>query len=87
MRAVAGMAVCFLWHFPGVAPAGRYPAPCPVQPGLSSTRQPLARTAGIARRDRPNRSARPSIGDQPDQRTLRPSMRKPCVTIRASVSG
>jgi len=30
-------AVCSLWHFPGVAPAGRYPAPCPVQPGLSST--------------------------------------------------
>ena len=22
--------------FPGVAPAGRYPAPCPVEPGLSS---------------------------------------------------
>jgi len=30
-------AVCFLWHFPGVAPTGRYPASCPVQPGLSST--------------------------------------------------
>ena len=29
-------AVCFLWHFPEVAPAGRYPVPCPVQPGLSS---------------------------------------------------
>jgi hypothetical protein len=24
--------------FPGVTPAGRYPAPCPVEPGLSSPR-------------------------------------------------
>jgi len=30
-------AVCFLWHCPGVAPAGRYPAFRSVQPGLSST--------------------------------------------------
>lgn len=30
-------AVCFLWHFPRVTPAGRYPAPCPLEPGLSST--------------------------------------------------
>ena len=29
-------AVFFLWHFPGVAPAGCYPAPCPVEFGLSS---------------------------------------------------
>jgi len=29
-------AVYSLWHFPEVAPAGRYPASCPVQPGLSS---------------------------------------------------
>jgi len=29
-------AVCFLWHFPGVTPSGRYPAPCPLEPGLSS---------------------------------------------------
>jgi len=26
----------FLWHYPGVAPAGRYPASCPVVSGLSS---------------------------------------------------
>ena len=25
--------------FPGVTPAGRYPAPCPVEPGLSSPRE------------------------------------------------
>jgi len=25
--------------FPGVAPAGRYPAPCPMEPGLSSPRE------------------------------------------------
>ena len=25
--------------FPGVTPAGRYPAPCPVEPGLSSPRK------------------------------------------------
>ncbi len=29
-------AVCFLWHFPGIAPSGRYPASCPAEPGLSS---------------------------------------------------
>jgi len=28
----------FLWHCPGVAPTGRYPASCPVELGLSSTR-------------------------------------------------
>src|SRR5438128_1621465 len=32
------MAVCSLWHFPRVTPPGRYPAPCPVESGLSSTR-------------------------------------------------
>jgi|GEM_PF-1081898 len=26
----------FLWHFPRVTPPGRYPAPCPVEFGLSS---------------------------------------------------
>ena len=35
---------CFLRHFPGVAPAGRYPASCSVQPGLSSTGEPAAAT-------------------------------------------
>ena len=30
--------VSFLWHFPGIAPSGRYPASCPVEPGLSSIR-------------------------------------------------
>src|SRR4030081_1449734 len=30
-------AVCFLWHCPPVARPGRYPAPCPVEPGPSST--------------------------------------------------
>ena len=29
-------AVPFLWHFPGIAPPGRYPASCPTEPGLSS---------------------------------------------------
>jgi hypothetical protein len=31
-------AVCFLWHYPRVAPPGDYPAPCPAESGLSSTR-------------------------------------------------
>ena len=33
----AGRAVCSLWHCPPVARPGRYPAPCPVEPGPSST--------------------------------------------------
>ncbi len=33
----AQAAVWFLWHFPGVAPPGRYPASCPVELGLSSS--------------------------------------------------
>jgi len=34
-------AVPFLWHFPGIAPSGRYPASCPMEPGLSSALHPL----------------------------------------------
>jgi hypothetical protein len=30
-------AVCFLWHFPRVAPPGISPASCPTESGLSST--------------------------------------------------
>lgn len=30
------LAVSFLLRFPGVASSGRYPAPCPAEPGLSS---------------------------------------------------
>jgi len=49
------LAVCFLWHFPGVTPAGRYPAFCSVQPGLSST-------SGLHPcRDHPGHSERASI--------------------------
>src|SRR5581483_5588866 len=33
-----GEAVCFCGTFLRVAPTGRYPAPCPVKPGLSSRR-------------------------------------------------
>jgi len=43
------LAVYFLWHFPGVSPAGSYPASCPVEPGLSSselTAGVLARSSG-----------------------------------------
>ena len=29
-------AVCFLWRSPRITPPGRYPASCPVKPGLSS---------------------------------------------------
>src|SRR5439155_14372651 len=36
-RAVCGVGGLFLWHFPRVTPPGRYPAPCPVESGLSST--------------------------------------------------
>jgi hypothetical protein len=43
-------AVCFLWHFPGVAPTGCYPALCPMQPGLSSTDQSLPRPSRPLRR-------------------------------------
>ncbi len=34
-------AVVFLWHFPSSHPDWPAPAPCPVEPGLSSTRSPL----------------------------------------------
>jgi hypothetical protein len=34
----------FLWHFPRVTPPGRYPAPCPVESGLSSTHYRAAAT-------------------------------------------
>ena len=34
-----GRAVCFLWRCPKVALPGRYPASCPVEPGLSSPGQ------------------------------------------------
>jgi len=34
----AEAAVCFCGTFLRVAPTGRYPAPCPVKPGLSSLR-------------------------------------------------
>ena len=50
-------AVCFLWHCPPVTRPGRYPAPCPVEPGPSSTpnmpgprspgQLPLHSTAGL----------------------------------------
>lgn len=30
------MAVSFLWRFPEITPPGRYPASCPMKPGLSS---------------------------------------------------
>ncbi len=39
-------AVCFCGTFPGVAPAGNYPAPCPVEPGLSSSAHRGALAAG-----------------------------------------
>src|SRR5207244_4968662 len=39
-----------LWHFPRVAPPGRYPAPCPTESGLSSTRpDACARRTAAAR--------------------------------------
>ncbi len=43
-------AVCFCGTSPGVAPAGRYPASCPMQPGLSSNAAPYARQALAATR-------------------------------------
>src|SRR5207247_2402910 len=39
------LAVWSLWHFPRVAPPGCYPAPCPVESGLSSIRVLAERTA------------------------------------------
>jgi len=33
---IGPLAVYFLWHFPKVTLTGRYPAPCPMEPGLSS---------------------------------------------------
>jgi len=36
LRAPLGAAVCFCGTFLRVAPTGRYPAPCPMKPGLSS---------------------------------------------------
>jgi len=47
LRLCAASAVCFLWHFPGIAPPGGYPASCPVEPGLSSP--PLGRGAATVR--------------------------------------
>ncbi len=47
-RDVAATAVCFCGTFLRVAPTGRYPAPCPMEPGRSST---------LARRDGPASSA------------------------------
>ncbi len=42
-------AVCFCGTFLRLAPTGRYPAPCPVKPGLSSP-IPRCGTSAIARR-------------------------------------
>ena len=36
----ARAAVCFLLRFPGLSAGGRYPPPCPVEPGLSSRQVP-----------------------------------------------
>ena len=44
--AVGGL---FLWHSPRIAPPGRYPASCPVESGLSSTRVPEGARAAVAR--------------------------------------
>jgi len=38
LRLKEPQAVCSLWHFPGIAPPGHYPAVCPAEPGLSSAR-------------------------------------------------
>jgi hypothetical protein len=42
-------AVCFCGASPRVTPPGRYPASCPVESGLSSTRRPHGRRAAAAR--------------------------------------
>ncbi len=61
-------AVCSLWHFPRVAPPGRYPASCPVESGLSSTRGPYRPRAAAARPTRPTTKYRPRVLDSPLRR-------------------
>ena len=48
---VMGPAVYFCCTFPGVASAGRYPASCPVKPGLSSPGSDPAAITCPARQD------------------------------------
>lgn len=40
------LAVCFLWRRCRIAPPGRYPAPCPLESGLSSRRLNCERSSG-----------------------------------------
>jgi hypothetical protein len=58
-RHVAVAAVCFCGTFLRVAPTGRYPAPCPMEPGRSST---------LARRDDPAPSAHRMLAEKPPPR-------------------
>src|SRR5438477_2603908 len=46
-------AVCFLWPFPRVAPPGCYPAPRPVESGLSSRRRSTGTSPAPPSRGRP----------------------------------
>jgi hypothetical protein len=39
------LAVCFLWRSCRIAPPGRYPAPCPLESGLSSHSLAQSRTS------------------------------------------
>ena len=51
--ALSVSAVCFCCTFPIVTYAGRYPASCPAEPGLSSSPRPSMRRSGC--RNRPAR--------------------------------
>ena len=85
---MGGLVLC--GAFPGVAPAGRYPAPCLVEPGLSSSGSPPPRSSGHPHEGglRPRARRRQPASARPDPRPARHLPHRPAPWPRGeSASG